>query len=96
MDINYLKNLVDYFKSQNVNFLDLKEEENWVKWNDIKVSSKDGIFNVKYKETEEFNKKNFKKKQLIDRVNFIIIIIVTVFVTIFFLSKKKDRNKFLK
>lgn len=96
MDINYLKNLVDYFKSQNVNFLDLKEEENWVKWNDIKVSSKDGIFNVKYKETEEFNKKNFKKKQLIDRVNFIIIIIVTVFVTIFFLSKKKDRNKFLR
>ncbi len=100
MDINYLKNLVDYFKSQNVNFLDLKEEENWVKWNDIKVSSKNGTFNVKYKEKKEFNKKSFKEKQLIDRINFIIIIIVAVFVTIFiiifFLSKKKDRNKFLR
>ncbi|EJP6471651.1 DUF2334 domain-containing protein [Clostridium botulinum] len=100
MDINYLKNLVDYFKSQNVNFLDLKEEENWVKWNDIKVSSKNGTFNVKYKEKKEFNKKSFKEKQLIYRINFIIIIIVAVFVTIFiiifFLSKKKDRNKFLR
>ncbi|KOR23806.1 DUF2334 domain-containing protein [Clostridium sp. FAM 1755] len=100
MDINYLKNLVDYFKSQNVNFLDLKEEENWVKWNDIKVSSKNGTFNVKYKEKKEFNKKGFKEKQLIDRINFIIIIIVAVFITIFiiifFLSKKKDRNKFLR
>lgn len=100
MDINYLKSLVDYFKSQNVNFLDLKEEENWVKWNDIKVSSKNGTFNVKYKEKKEFNKKSFKEKQLIDRINFIIIIIVAVFVTIFiiifFLSKKKDRNKFLR
>lgn len=104
IDINYLKELVDYFKSQNVNFLDLKKEENWVKWNDIKILSKDGKVNIKYKKSEEGNKinnkKSFKEKQFIEKANFIIIIIVAVFVTIFliifYVSKKKDKNKFLR
>ncbi len=104
IDINYLKELVDYFKSENVDFLDLKKEENWVKWNDIKILSKDGKVNIQYKKSEEDNKinnkKSFKDKQFIERANFIIIIIVAVFVTIFliifFVSKKKDKNKFLR
>ncbi len=100
IDINYLKELVDYLKSQNVDFLDLKKEENWVKWNDIKILSRDGKVNIYHKESQENSKQGFKEKRFVERANFIVIMIVTVFVTIFiimfFVSKKKDKNKFLR
>ncbi|AUN10241.1 transcription factor [Clostridium botulinum] len=100
IDINYLKELVDYLKSQNVDFLDLKKEENWVKWNDIKILSRDGKVNIYHKERQESSKQGFKEKRFLERANFIVIMIVTVFVTIFiimfFVSKKKDKNKFLR
>ncbi len=77
-----------------------KKEKNWVKWNGIKIISRDGKVNVYHKEDQENNKKVFREKQFVEKANFIVIVIVTVFVTIFiimfFVSKKKDKNKFLR
>ncbi|KEJ00681.1 transcription factor [Clostridium botulinum A2B7 92] len=100
IDINYLKELIDYLKSQNVDFLDLKKEENWVNWNDIKILSRDGKVKVYRKESQENSKQGFKEKKFVEKANFIVIAIVTVFVTtfiiMFFVSKKRDKNKFLR
>ncbi|EJO5347866.1 DUF2334 domain-containing protein [Clostridium botulinum] len=103
VDINYLKKIVSYLEEQNVNFLDLKQEENWVELDDIKISSKNGNVNVQYRKSEtdsKTNKENLKGGKFIEKVNSIITVIVAIFVTIFiiifFISKKKDKNKFLR
>ncbi len=60
-----------------------EKEENWVKWNDIKILSRDGKVNIYHKESQENSKQGFKEKRFVERANFIVIMIVTLFVTIF-------------
>lgn len=41
-----------------------EKEENWVKWNDIKILSRDGKVNIYHKESQESSKQGFKEKDL--------------------------------
>lgn len=102
LDIKYLKEIVQFFKSQNVDFLDLKEEDNWVKWEDISIKSADGDIDVnypkeKYKDIEE---EKPKKVGYIENINLVLIVIVSVFcivfLFVFIVLKKIDRKKFLR
>ncbi|WP_242971997.1 DUF2334 domain-containing protein [Haloimpatiens massiliensis] len=102
LDIGYLKEIVQFFKSQNVDFLDLKKEDNWVKWNDISIKSKAGRIEVSYPKEKYNNAKVEKPKKVgyIGNVNLVFIVIVSIFciifLIIFIVLKKIDRKKFLR
>ncbi|WP_410506317.1 DUF2334 domain-containing protein [Haloimpatiens sp. FM7315] len=95
-----LKQIVEYFKSREVDFLDLKEEENWVEFGDIKIKSKNGKIEAKYIKKDVSKKDAPKKLGYIASINSVLIVVIgffcIVFLFIFFVSKKRDKNKFLR
>lgn len=102
LSLKNLKEIVEFFKEQDVEFIDLKNEDNWVKWEDISIESKNGDIKVnfpkdKYKIKVDSSKE--KNKSFISKINVVIMRIVAIFCMIFFIlflqSKKKDQNKFL-
>lgn len=100
LSLDDLKEIIEFLKEKDVEFIDLKEEYNWTKWEDIKIESQNGVIkanfpNEKYKSEMDKTKRS---KSLISDVNIIITTIVAFFCMIFLIlflqSKKKNRNKF--
>ncbi len=100
LDINYLKEIVEFLEDENVEFLDLKEEYNYVKVDDIRIISDDGQIHCTYDESKAITKNKEKSKfeiaiQNINNVVIIFIIIILVLFIIIFISFKIiNRRKF--
>ena len=56
LDIEYLKEVVEYLKDERVEFIDLKEQDNYVKVDDINIISKNGNIKVSYDESKSISK----------------------------------------
>lgn len=98
LDINYLKTMVTYLKSKNASFYNLKNEENWVKYGDIKITSSSGTINVQSPIKASNNVVN--NSSYISSINTFIIIIVSLFCSIFIIViivlRKIYKNKFFR
>ena len=100
LDINYLKESIEYLKNQNVEFMDLKNNENYVKVDDISITSKDGEIQCSYNKSKSItkNKEESKFEVFMKNLNNIVItfifIVLILFVIIFIVFKKINTNKF--
>ncbi|MFD3157716.1 DUF2334 domain-containing protein [Haloimpatiens sp. FM7330] len=98
LDIKYLKRAVNYLKQNEVRFLDLKQEHNWVMLGNIKIYSDNG--NITVEGISNKNKDSVKKINYISKINIMVIIIVSIFcitfLIIFIKLKRIDKNKFLR
>ena len=85
LDINYLKEIVEFLEDENVEFLDLKEEYNYVKVDDIRIISDDGEIHCTYDESKAItkNKEKSKFEIAIQNINNIVIIFITIILVIF-------------
>ena len=97
-----LKKVINFLKSKNVEFLNLKDYNNWVKWEGIDIKSSDGVVSINYSQ-DSLNKEqrdNVSKgnNKLINNINNILIIVVggfiIVFIIIFINFKIKGKKKF--
>ncbi|MDT9329939.1 DUF2334 domain-containing protein [Clostridium perfringens] len=97
-----LKKVINFLKSKNVEFLNLKDYNNWVKWEGIDIKSSDGVVSTNYSQ-DSLNKEqrdNVSKgnNKLINNINNILIIVVggfiIVFIIIFINLKIKGKKKF--
>ncbi|MCH1966762.1 DUF2334 domain-containing protein [Paraclostridium sordellii] len=102
IDINYLKKCIDYFKSENLSFLDLKKNINYINIDDIKIKSKNNNIESSYDKSKSItkaeNNKTFNK--LIKNINNIVIkfviVVLIIFITIFIIFKIINRQKFIR
>lgn len=39
LDLDYLREIIKYIKKENIKFINLKDYNNWVKYNDIEITS---------------------------------------------------------
>ena len=85
LDINYLKEIVEFLEDENVEFLDLKEEYNYVKVDDIRIVSDDGEISCTYDKSKAIsnNKEKSKFEMTIENINNVVIIFVTAILILF-------------
>lgn len=100
LDIKYLKDTVEYLEKQNIEFMNLRDFDNWVKVDDIQIRNNGNEIKVNYDRTLEKNKEDETIFKSISKMSKILISIVSisvlVFVIIFIYFKKIDKKKFLK
>lgn len=102
-----LKKIIGYLESKDVEFLDLKDYNNWVKWDGINIESENGYVTTNYKGYNKENSNegdggtqidNGKKKTIVYKINNILIYVVggfiIVFIIIFINFKRKGKRKF--
>ncbi len=100
LDIKYLKESIQYLKNNNVNFLDLKSKENYVKIDDISIESKDGKINYTYDKSKSAsdNKQELEFKNNMKSINNAVIIFVStilvLFLIIFIIFRIMNKRKF--
>ncbi|MDZ4992760.1 DUF2334 domain-containing protein [Clostridium perfringens] len=97
-----LKKIINFLKSNNVEFLNMKDYNNWVKWEGIEIKSSDGVVSTNYSQ-DSLNKEqtvngNKGDKGVINSINNILIFVVggfiIVFIIIFINFKIKGKKKF--
>lgn len=96
-----LKKIVRFLRDKNVEFLNLKDYENWVKIDRIEITSKNGVVATNYEksslDTEKANT-NIKEKGIINHLNNILILVIGVFIIVFIIIfvkfKIKGKKKF--
>ncbi|QOR35429.1 DUF2334 domain-containing protein [Clostridium sp. 'deep sea'] len=89
IDIKYLKEIINFFKQQNVNFYDLKQHENWVSSRDIKIESINGVITV----NSSLNSNNISKYFGYVNVLLVIILFITLLVLVIVLLRFRQKNK---
>lgn len=99
LDINYLKECIDFFIDQDVKFLDLKDVDNYVKIDDISIESKNGKIECTYDKSKEKPKTETSKlhmviKNINDVVIMFIALILIVFFIIFVIFRRINTRKF--
>ncbi len=100
LDIEYLKEVVEYLKDERVDFIDLKEQDNYVKIDDINITSKNGNIRVSYDESKSISKNNEKSKfeTFIQNINNVVITFIVavliLFIIIFIVFRRINTNKF--
>jgi hypothetical protein len=100
LDIKYLKECVQFFKNNNVNFLDLKEKENYIKVDDVSIISKDGKITYSYDKSKSIgvNKEKSKFEYYTKTINDAVIIFVSgtlvLFLIIFIVFRAMNKHKF--
>ncbi|EQF26232.1 hypothetical protein QEW_1423 [Clostridioides difficile CD160] len=100
LDIEYLKYAIEYLEKQDIDFMDLRDFDNWVKVDEIQIRNVGDEIRVTYdRKLEEHTESDIKFKS-ISNISKILILIVSVsvltFVIIFIYFKKIDKKKFLK
>lgn len=101
INVNYLKECIDYFKSKNVSFLDLKKNTNYINIYDIKINSNNNI-KASYDKSKSIikteNNKTFNKviRNINDIVLKFVIAVLIVFILIFIVFKIINRQKFIR
>ncbi|EQJ10557.1 hypothetical protein QUU_0966 [Clostridioides difficile P70] len=100
LNIEYLKNTIEYLEKQNIEFMNLRDFNNWVKVDEIQIRNNGDEIIVNYdKDLDEITKSDtrFKSISNISKVLiFIVSISVLIFVIIFIYFKRIDKKKFLK
>lgn len=98
--INNLNEIIQYIKDNNIEFIDLKSESNYVKIEDISINSKNGTIDLNYDKSKSILKDNKKSnfENTIKNINDIVICFVSfvlvVFLMIFIVFRKINTNKF--
>ncbi|EGT3949599.1 cell wall anchor protein, partial [Clostridioides difficile] len=99
-NIEYLKNTIEYLEKQNIEFMNLRDFNNWVKVDEIQIKNNGDEIIVNYdKDLDEITKSDtrFKSISNISKILiFIVSISVLIFVIIFIYFKRIDKKKFLK
>lgn len=93
LDIRYLKDIVEFLKSKNVAFYDLKQVETWVKCDDISIMSSNHSINVDYNKKEDTNKREIQISYLITKI---VIFILIVLIIIYIISKLNSNKKIIR
>ncbi|WP_074081992.1 DUF2334 domain-containing protein [Clostridioides difficile] len=100
LNIEYLKNTIEYLEKQNIEFMNLRDFNNWVKVDEIQIRNNGDEIIVNYdKDLDEITKSDtrFKSISNISKILiFIVSIRVLIFVIIFIYFKRIDKKKFLK
>lgn len=100
LNIEYLKNTIEYLEKQNIEFMNLRDFNNWVKVEEIQIKNNRDEIIVNYdKDLDEITKSDarFKSISNISKILiFIVSISVLIFVIIFIYFKRIDKKKFLK
>ncbi|MBH7063325.1 polysaccharide deacetylase family protein [Clostridioides difficile] len=100
LNIEYLKNTIEYLEKQNIEFMNLRDFNNWVKVDEIQIRNNGDEIIVNYdKDLDEITKSDtrFKSISKISKILiFIVSISVLIFVIIFIYFKRIDKKKFLK
>ncbi|HBF4995139.1 TPA: polysaccharide deacetylase family protein [Clostridioides difficile] len=100
LNIEYLKNTIEYLEKQNIEFMNLRDFDNWVKVDEIQIRNNGDEIIVNYdKDLDEITKSDarFKSISNISKILiFIVSISVLIFVIIFIYFKRIDKKKFLK
>ncbi|MBH7346467.1 polysaccharide deacetylase family protein [Clostridioides difficile] len=100
LNIEYLKNTIEYLEKQNIEFMNLRDFNNWVKVDEIQIRNNGDEIIVNYdKDLDELTKSDtrFKSISNISKILiFIVSISVLIFVIIFIYFKRIDNKKFLK
>lgn len=100
LDIEYLKYAIEYLEKQDIDFMDLRDFDNWVKVDEIQIRNVGDEIRVTYDRKLEENTESDIKFKSISNISKILILIVSVsvltFVIIFIYFKKIDKKKFLK
>ncbi|HBG0290422.1 polysaccharide deacetylase family protein [Clostridioides difficile] len=100
LNIEYLKNTIEYLEKQNIEFMNLRDFNNWVKVDEIQIRNNGDEIIVNYdKDLDEITKSDtrFKSISNISKILiFIVSISVLIFVIIFIYFKRIDKKKFLK
>lgn len=94
-----LKKIINFLKSNNVEFLNMKDYNNWVKWEGIEVKSSDGVVSTNYSQDNLNEEQNINgNKGVVNNINNILIFVVggfiIVFIIIFINFKIKGKKKF--
>ncbi|MBS1275545.1 DUF2334 domain-containing protein [Clostridioides difficile] len=98
LNIEYLKNTIEYLEKQNIEFMNLRDFNNWVKVDEIQIRNNGDEIIVNYdKDLDELTKSDtrFKSISNISKVLiFIVSISVLIFVIIFIYFKRIDKRNF--
>ncbi|HBF6532729.1 TPA: polysaccharide deacetylase family protein, partial [Clostridioides difficile] len=94
LNIEYLKNTIEYLEKQNIEFMNLRDFNNWVKVDEIQIRNNGDEIIVNYdKDLDEITKSDtrFKSISNISKILiFIVSISVLIFVIIFIYFKRID------
>lgn len=100
IDIKDLKEIIEKLEERQVSFYDLKQEDNWVKWDNIEITSKDGEVNARYDESLKKEQPSESKGGYISKINNILMIFIglfcIIFLVVFYISKRRNNRKFLR
>lgn len=100
LNIEYLKNTIEYLEKQNIEFMDLRDFDNWVKVDEVQIRNNGDEIIVSYDKDLEENTESEIRFKSISNISKILILIVflsvLIFVIVFIYFKKIDKKKFLK
>lgn len=100
LNIEYLKNTIEYLEKQNIEFMDLRDFDNWVKVDEVQIRNNGDEIIVSYDKDLEENTESEIRFKSISNISKILILIVSlsvlIFVIVFIYFKKIDKKKFLK
>ncbi|CZR77074.1 hypothetical protein CDFC105_50889 [Clostridioides difficile] len=100
LNIEYLKNTIEYLEKQNIEFMNLRDFNNWVKVDEIQIRNNGDEIIVNYdKDLDELTKSDTRFKSISNISKILIFIVSTsvlIFVIIFIYFKRIDKKKFLK
>ncbi|EQK81998.1 hypothetical protein QE7_0943, partial [Clostridioides difficile CD92] len=83
LNIEYLKNTIEYLEKQNIEFMNLRDFNNWVKVDEIQIRNNGDEIIVNYdKDLDEITKSDTRFKS-ISNISKILIFIVSISVLIF-------------
>ncbi|SHK05539.1 DUF2334 domain-containing protein [Paramaledivibacter caminithermalis] len=94
LDIKYLKEIVEAIEAENIEFYDLRKEDNWVKWENITIVSKNGEIKTNYAKKDEDGpiKGSFN---IGTKVLIIFVLFINIMFFIILIRSKKRANKYL-
>lgn len=95
------KKIISFLRNKNVDFLNLKDYDNWVKIDGIEITSNNGLVSTNYNNTSlntETSSIKGTEKGIINNLNNILIIVIGVFIIVFIIIfinfKIKGKKKF--
>lgn len=94
-DIDSLKKTIEFLETKDIKFLNLKEYDNWVKYEGINIASDKGEISIDCKlDKNNSSKSNDSYISQINRFLIVILIIFClIFISIFIYYKKINKNK---
>ncbi len=91
LDIEYLKEMIEEFKKLDLKFYDLKQEYNWVKYDNFLIESIDGEIRVSGELEEDYNEK--LSPPIINKLIFLILFFIFImFIVFYFFNKKSNKD----